>query len=96
MEAFGKLLSFLLLQIYTFRVATSEEEEHIKRCFRRHEDIPTGYRPEFYEHWTWGKSTEIAKILDARESESESDDNIVTCSDTPDHDAMIFVTVKKL
>lgn len=43
------------------RVATAQEEKQIKQYFRRYEDVPTGYRPDLYEEWTWGKSKKTEK-----------------------------------
>lgn len=77
-----------------FRVVTSQEENYIKNYFRRSEDIPTGYRPELYEHWTWGKNEDMEKILEKKESESESDSELIEGSTNVQN--IVFVSLDKL
>lgn len=79
-----------------FRVVTAQEEKQIKQYFRRYEDIPTGYRPDLYERWTWGKSKDTEKIMESAKIESESESDYDFNRHPPNLDECIYVTLPKL
>lgn len=55
------------------RSSTDKEEKLIKENYRYGSDVPVKYRPDLYEHWTWGKRNDIAQIMSEFGSTSNND-----------------------